>query len=219
MDIEPMSDLASPFGDSLELDYKGKTIRALMVNGVPWMSLKGLLNACRYNHHGATHVHRQSFPSFGKMLVGEALEAASPEGLDDNVYLSPTGVFYWSEGLGNASRVSTLVAWARREAHRLCPNPAPADPAFYLGLFSDPDGWVHMPSGSPSRYSGWRAEYEDLKWSDYPAWSAAESSNADYNRKVREQRKLAAGASAPPEKRHPIGLSVNRGPDISIAAN
>jgi hypothetical protein len=181
-----MGETTSPFGESLELDYKGNTIRALMVNSVPWYSLSDILVACNLKDCAAERVHKASFPPFGKMLAGEADDPAIPGEGSDTVLLSPVGVFYWASEV-DACRLSGVTAWARRTARGLCPKQAPRDPAMFLTLTKDADGWTYIPPGTPPRYSGWMAEYEDLKWGDYPAWCAASEGNAALNRKAREE--------------------------------
>lgn len=81
----------------------------------------------------------------------------------------------------------------RRETRRLCPTAALTDPSIYLQVFKAPDGWNHVPPGPPSRYSGWKAEWEDLKDRDPEALRKANAENVEWNRKARAERE-AEGA-------------------------
>jgi hypothetical protein len=164
------------------LDFNGKPVRAFMVEGVPWLALPDVLAACGYNERGAEHVHKPGFPAFGKMV-----ESASSMTL-----LSPTGVFYWAEEF-DPRKTDKFTAWARREARRICTAPRPGDPSFYLQVVKDPDGWNHVPPGPPSRYSGWKAEWDDLKDRDPEALRKANAENVEWNRRARAARE-AEGA-------------------------
>jgi len=182
-----VSEQVSPYGESLTLDFKGHPIRALMIKGVPHMALPDILDACGYNERAAEYVNSSGFPTFGKHAGTEAPDAEVAGEPQDLVLLSPTGVYYWAMGLSDPNRVTGFTAWARRESKRLCPCPAAGDPAFYLTLASGTDGWTHVPPGPPSKYSGWKSEWQDLKWADYIAWKDAESRNVAVNRKRREE--------------------------------
>lgn len=176
----------------LGLDFKGKaTIKTLVVNGVPYMALADVLAACGYNDYAAEHVHKEGFPAFGKVVLGELANPNSLTATEAAVFLSPTGVYYWAQGLGDADhRTSPFTAWARKETRRLCPKPTPGDSRVYLALVADADGWTHVPPGPPSRYSGWKAEWEDLKDRNPEAWRAALDKNAEWNQRVRAEREV-----------------------------
>lgn len=162
------------------LDFYGKPIRAFMVKGAPWLALPDVLAACGYNLHWAEHVHKDAFPSFGKM---------TESGM---TLLSPTGIFYWAAEL-EPRKTDKFTAWARRETRRLCPTATLADPSIYLQIVKAPDGWTHVPPGPPSRYSGWKAEWEDLKDRDPEALRKANAENVEWNRRARAARE-AEGA-------------------------
>jgi hypothetical protein len=172
-----MSDAVLPTGESLELDFNGHTVRALMIKGVPFMALPDILDACGYNDKAGHRVHSESFPSFGKHVGIEEPDQEIPGEPCETVFLSPTGIFYWSVQMDPA-RTDKFTAWARREAHRLCPDAARDDHGVYLALVPGEDGWTHIPPGPPSRYSGWKREWQDLKDAHLIAWIRATEANS-----------------------------------------
>jgi hypothetical protein len=188
--------------ESIELNWNGRSIRALLIRGVPWFSLEDILEACRRDKDDGDVVHTANFPPFAKMIACELEGANGTEEGADMVLLSPVGVFHWAWAV-DAYRMTGVTAWARREARKLCPDASPLDPAMHLALMRDEDGWTFIPPGPPPNCSGWKLEWEDLKWGDYTAWCDAEMQNSAWNQKAREARKAAEGSNF---KRQPLGL-------------
>jgi hypothetical protein len=187
-----MSDTVSPYGESLELNFKGNTVRALMIKGVPFMALPDILDACGYNDKAARGVYAESFPSFGKHVGIEEPVSEIPGEPRETVLLSPTGIYYWSAQM-DPVRTDKFTAWARREAHRLCPDAARDDPGVYLALVPGADGWTHIPPGPPSRYSGWKREWQDLKDARLIAWIKATEANSQIKVQLWMDEKRRAG--------------------------
>ena len=195
-----MGSNAFPYGESLELQFKGTPIRVLVAGGAAWFALPDILTACGYNDAAADPVNRPRFPSFGRLIVGQRDDLTLAGDESDTIALSPVGIFYWAWEI-DPYRLSGVTAWARREARKLCPEADVNDPSMFLTLTEDAEGWTHIPPGAPPRYSGWKLEYEDLKWSDYAAWSKAADRNLELDI---EKRAKAVGscASLEPRFRH-----------------
>lgn len=156
-------------GESLELDFKGHTIRALMVSGVPWFCLRDIVDALGWHGETMAEVDKPGFPSWAKM---EALE--DPKGQsNDTVLLSPTGVFLWGSFV-DEWKSQAISAWAKRESRRLCQSPAPGDRAMFLTIIEHEDGSKSLPPYA-QRYSGWKLDREDLRYSN--EWFEAERHN------------------------------------------
>jgi hypothetical protein len=139
------------------LTFRGHSIRiARADSGVPWFALPDLCDALnRRMEYDAPRVAGPHFPSFARCTLKEETE----EGLQDITLLSPVGVFFLT-ALTEPWKGAALTNWARKEAQRLCPNPTPGDPAIFLTYMEDGD----LPP-CPTKYSGRRAEWNDLRYS------------------------------------------------------
>ncbi|HQS95999.1 MAG: hypothetical protein B7X90_08405 [Novosphingobium sp. 17-62-19] len=164
-EVEPQAPIDPVYGDGMALDYKGRSIRAIPVNGVPWFALPELAEALSLPQGEADKlVHSPDFPAHARLVCYESPEP-DPEVTTEPgpvTMLSPVGV-WWLTALmdDEGSSGQALAAWAKREAARLCPEPAPGDPAVFLRLAR---AGVRPPY--PWKYSGRRAEWIELRWSD-----------------------------------------------------
>jgi len=156
-----------------------------MIDGVPFFAVSDLCDASRFKHFVGDVVARPDFPDHARRSVREELEDGT---YADAWVISPVGVFLFSD-LTDAGRLQGLSAWARREAARLCPNPRPGDPAIFLTLSETGE----LPP-RPLRYSGRRAEWEELRWSD--AYLNRDRNAGGPTRQQVQARLLAEAAAA-----------------------
>lgn len=157
----------------MELAYKGHSVRVLMIRGVPWFALSDVGEALGLNECGLDQVNDKAFPAFAKTVATEAVEPEVPGEPEEQVLLSPVGVWYLTTLLCDPGRGQHIANWAKKEAAVLCPNPVPGDPAVFLTIL-DVDGRKELPP-YPWKYSGRRSEYQDLK--DSNEWFHAEGEN------------------------------------------
>ncbi|MCW2349804.1 hypothetical protein [Sphingobium sp. B12D2B] len=139
----------------LFLTFNNCPIRVIMFDGVPWFVVPDLCAAMGVYPKFAAKVNNPAFPPSAKRTCSEVTE----EGLQDIVLVSPVGA-WWLTALVDPARGQGLAAWTRREAQRLCPEPRPGDPAMFLTVGADGS----LPP-RPFRYSGRKAEWEDLRHS------------------------------------------------------
>lgn len=145
--------------------------------GVPYFSLLDLQEALGWPTSATDLVDSPSFPAHCKRTAIEY----GPDGETDAVVLSPTGVLFWTQ-LYDAGKGQKITAWAKREARQLCPNASPDDPAMFLQV----TGHRTLPP-PPLKYSGWRGEWNDLRYSEaylrgpsvLSSMRAAQSARAD----------------------------------------
>jgi hypothetical protein len=148
------NDPSAQIEHDLILSFKHHTIRAVMLDGVPWFLLDDLVAPLGFSESFVTRAaNHADFPAHANR---EGLEEAD-DGWQTVTLISPVGVWLLTTQL-DPGRGQGLAAWARREAARLCPNPQPKDPAMFLTL---DDEWNLPPR--PLRYSGRRSEWEDLR--------------------------------------------------------
>lgn len=188
-----MTKIAAALGESLTLDYKGKPIRALMVDGVPWFAVRDIAEALQWKLDTVKQ-GLEGVPAVARMTAGA--EVVAPEVPEDQIFLSPVGVHYWASEV-DAKLGQPITAWARRQSRDLCPTPAPGDPAMFLTIIDGEDGWKHLPPRG-LRFSGWELDWEELRWSG--VWADAVHYNSDRRAKEftaaqasREERLAADG--------------------------
>jgi len=138
------------------LNYKDHEIRIAMFDGVPFFVLDDLSDAMGWGSFDSRRVHSEDFPSHAKRVCQEETE----DGFKDMLALSPVGVWLFTTEV-DPYKGAGLAAWAKREAIRLCPNPAAKDPAMFLTMSET----GQLPP-SPTKFSGRRSEWLDLKNSD-----------------------------------------------------
>ena len=143
----------SPMERTDPLVFQGHPIAYIMLDGVPYFSLSDLCAAMGWTDQAAVVVNRPDFPDHAKEIV----EEQTADGWQPSLVLSPVGVFLWGHSQ-DPGRTQGLVAWTRREAARLCPNPRPDDPAMVLTLMSNGD----LPP-RPYKFSGYLSAWRDLK--------------------------------------------------------
>lgn len=160
-------------GDSLTLEFKGRPVRALMVEGVPWFALGDMVAALGWHEDTIKEANDRAFPPWAKVIAGEGDGQAEIEGSTDLVLLSPIGVHFWTSFV-DEWKGQSITAWAKRESRRLCPKPAAGDRNMFLTIVDRADGTKALPPYG-HRYSGWKSDYEDLRWSN--EWMAAEAHN------------------------------------------
>ncbi|OYY78969.1 MAG: hypothetical protein B7Y43_03585 [Sphingomonas sp. 28-62-20] len=143
---------------STDLLFGDKPIASITFEdgGVPYFSLLDLQEALGWPTSSTDLVNTPSLPAHCKRI---ALEYG-PEGVTDAIVLSPTGVFYWTN-LYDAGKGQQITAWVKRQARQLCPNARPDNPAMFLQIDSD----RRLPP-VPLKFSGWRGEWNDLRYSD-----------------------------------------------------
>lgn len=151
------------YGESGELDFKGRSVRYLKVNGSPWFALGDLQEAVGFGREALEVVNRRDFPSFAKHIAMEAFDAEVPGEPGDVIILSPVGVWYWSHlyepGVGQE-----IASWAKRAAAAIHPDPAPYDPHMFLRVL-EVDGKPKLPP-YPLKFSGRKAEWCAIRESD-----------------------------------------------------
>ncbi len=138
------------------LTFKNTPIRIAMIGKVPWFCASDIAEAMGWGPIQLAKLDDPKFPAFAKTTCSEEAD----DRLQETVMLSGVGVWYLTD-LINPAKGQALANWARRESVNLCPEPAENDPAMFLTLL--PRG------GLPPRpwpYSGRRAEWEALRWSD-----------------------------------------------------
>lgn len=161
----PQAPVDPEFGEGLSLAFKGRTLRAIPVNGVPWFGLPDLADALGISEEEADKlVQSPDFPTHARLVCYESPEP-DPEITSEPgqvTIVSPVGV-WWLTALmdDGGGKGQALAAWAKREGARLCPSPAKGDPAVFLTLARP---GVRPPY--PWKYSGRRSEWIDLRWSD-----------------------------------------------------
>lgn len=161
----PQAPIDPIYDEGTTLAYKGRSIRVLPVDGVPWFGLPDLADSLGLSLEEADKlVHSPDFPAHARLGCLESPEP-DPEITTDPgpvTILSPVGV-WWLTALmddGGGSGQG-LAAWSKREAARMCPAPTPGNPAVFLTLARD-----GMLPPYPWKYSGRRAEWIDLRWSN-----------------------------------------------------
>ena len=174
-------------GPDHTLFYKKYPIRMLSISGVPWLSLRDIGDALSLNQDGLDLVNEPAFPAFAKMTASEEADPDIPGEPEDQVVLSPVGVWFLTALLSEPKRGEDLAAWAKRETKRLCPEPIKGDPAVFLTVL-DNGGQKKLPP-YPWRYSGRRSEWLDLRESD--EWAFRDYPELIRSRRERRQ-KLAA---------------------------
>lgn len=208
-----MNQKAIGCGDTVELDYKGRTVRALMIDGVPWFCLRDIVEALGWAKDTIDHANDPAFPPWAAVTAGEGYDPDEIETSPDLVLLSPVGVHFWASFV-DEWKGQGIAAWAKRESRRLCPKPVSGDRAMFLTIVDRADGTKALPPYG-HRFSGWKSDWEDLKWSN--EWIAAEDHNrtvVQARRAVQAERDREAGKTisdivADWRRQHhrPIGLS------------
>lgn len=146
----------APMGTPETLDYKGRPVRIVIIEGVLCFALEDICEAAGWNTVVCSRVYSSQFPAHGKLDCYEE----TAHGLQNTTVLTPVGVWLFTEEV-DRYRGSSISAWAKREAGRLCPNADSKNPAMFLtlGEFGD------LPP-VPTRYSGRRGEWNVLRYSD-----------------------------------------------------
>ncbi|MBV1690869.1 hypothetical protein KRR38_25115 [Novosphingobium sp. G106] len=152
-----------------------------MVRGVPWFSLRDVGDGLGLSEFGLDQVNAAGFPAYAKMVVAEEADPAIPGDPEDQIVLSPVGVWHLTTFLSDPGRGQHLANWAKKEAALLCPSPAPGDPAVFLRLL-EVNGRKELPP-YPWKYSGRRSEWHTLRDSD--DWLYAQIANRGLTLKPR----------------------------------
>lgn len=150
-----ITDLRACNNVSEELDFKGRSIRAVKEGGTLWFAAPDLAYALGYNDIPLKVAETSG--AIPDCCRSTGLEVPSPDipGEPDEavVLLSPVGVWYWTHAT-NAERGQALAAWTKREAARLVPEAAKDDPRTFLTLGLD----AELPP-YPMKYSGRKSEW------------------------------------------------------------
>jgi len=156
------------WGEFRALYFKGRPVRSVALDGVPWFALEDICAAVDADLREMQAVHRTGFPEGAKTVAAELPSDGDTRAPPDRtLLLSPIGVFYWTNLTAPWERAG-IAAWAKREALKAFPDAPPDNPHVFLTI--TPEG---LPD-CPGKYSGRRAEYEDLRWSEaYAAWASA----------------------------------------------
>jgi hypothetical protein len=142
---------SSPEEHDMFLTFKEQPIRIVMREGIPLFALPDICEAFGLGVARASTV--RLLPEHAK----DTYSAATDDGLEDIVMLTPFGVWLYGH-LDDPGRSQAGAAWVRRESLRLCPDADPGNPAMFITL--EPDG--SLPP-RPMKYSGRRAEWDALR--------------------------------------------------------
>lgn len=147
------------WGECLTLEYKRLPLRAVLIDGVPWFSLRDIRLALHYDPEAEAVIDHPDFPAHLWTIGEELPDPEVPGEPERTVLLSPVGVWRWTH-FTDPARGQGIAAWTRREALARCPDADPKNPHVYLTMGPD---WS-LPI-RPLRYSGRFAEWEELRFS------------------------------------------------------
>lgn len=138
------------------LAFRTLPIRIVQLSEVPWFALPDVCDALGWRSEVLEKHVRDAMPEIAWKTCMELEDPEIPGSPEEVVILSPVGVWYLTH-LAEPGRGQALASWAKREAARLCPMPAPGDPSVFLTLL----GGTELPP-YPMKYSGRKSEWTDL---------------------------------------------------------